>query len=80
MAASPSKIKQRLESVIERLPSKKLAQLLDFAEYLKSREDWAATHELMRDPAMSRDVEEGRTQAARGEGRSWKDVQKRVRG
>ena len=80
MAASTSTIKERLHSVIGNLPSSKLAQLLDFAEYLKSREDWAATHELMGDPAMARDVKEGRSQAARGEGRSWREVQKRVRG
>ena len=80
MAATPSRIKQRLESVIEGLRSKNLEQLLDFAEYLKSREDWAATRELMRDPTMSRDLEEGKVQAARGEGRSWREVKKHVRG
>lgn len=80
MTANPTKIKDRLESLIAALPSKKLQQLLDFAEYLKSREDWVATRELIEDPAMSGDIEEGRAQAARGEGRSWREIRARVRG
>jgi hypothetical protein len=69
----------RLTRIGQFSPSKKLEQLIEFAEYLKSREDWAATQELMQDAGMARDVEEGRTQAARGEGRSWREVKKRVR-
>lgn len=80
MTANPTKIKDRLESLIAALPSKKLQQLLDFAEYLKAREDWAATRELIEDPEMSTEVEEGRAQAARGEGRSWREIRTRVRG
>jgi hypothetical protein len=54
--------------------------VVDFAEYLKSREEWQATQELMSDPAMREDVEEGRAQAAHSEGRSWREVQRSVRG
>jgi hypothetical protein len=80
MGASREKVTQRLDWVISNLPPKKLEQLLEFAEYLKSREDWAATRELMKDPNMVRDVEEGRAQAARGKGKTWRDVRKRIRG
>ncbi len=79
MATATAKMRERLDSVIAALPPKKLEQLIEFAEYLKSREDWAATQELMQDAGMARDVEEGRAQAARGEGRSWREVRKRVR-
>ena len=73
-------IQQRLEAALTALPPRKLEQVADFAEYLRSREDWEATLELVNDPAMREDVEEGRAQAARGEGRRWREAQERVRG
>ena len=79
MATTSTKVKQRLESAIASLPTKKLEQLLEFAEFLRSREDWEATLELTGDPEIFRDVKEGRSQAARGEGRSWRNVKKAIR-
>jgi len=73
-------IRERLDAAVSGLPAKKLAELADLAEYLKSREEWEATRELMSDPSMRKDVEEGRAQAARGQGRPWREVQRRVRG
>jgi hypothetical protein len=72
MATARKSIQQRLEAVLAALPPKKLEQVVDFAEYLTSREEWEATLELMNDPAMREDVDEGRAQAARGEGRPWR--------
>jgi|GEM_PF-2192978 len=69
---------QRLESAVANLPPKIVEQVADYAEYLKSREEWEATQEILNDPSMRRDVEEGRAQAKRGEGRPWREVQKGV--
>jgi len=80
MASRRKQIQERLEAVLATLSITKLAQVADFAEYLKSREEWQATVELMNDPAMRGDVEEGRAQAARGDGRTWREIQPRVRG
>jgi len=71
-------IQERLKSVIAELTPKKLEQLVDYVEYLKSREDWEATLELMNDPFMRRDIDEGRKQSAQGKGQSWREVQKSV--
>ncbi len=80
MAISRAEIKERLEIAIEDLPLNKLLQLIDFADFLKSREEWEATLELRNDPGMARDVNEGLEQEAWGEGRAWREVQKDVRG
>lgn len=80
MVMSKATIKERLEIAIEDLPMKKLLQLIDFAEYLKFREEQEATLELMNDSGMAQDVSGGRKQASRGEGRAWREVQKDVRG
>jgi len=68
-------VQERLRSAIAELPPKKLEQLVDYAEYLKSREEWDATLELMNDPSMRLDVDEGRKQSALGEGRKWREIQ-----
>ncbi len=78
MPPAVKSLQRRLEAVIVQLPPDKLALLVDFAEYLRDREEWEATWELLSDPAMRRDVEEGRQQAAQGKGRPWREVQKRV--
>ena len=72
-------IQKKLETSLAELPTKKLEQVADFVDYLKSREEWDATQELIAHPAMHRDVEEGRAQAACGEGRPWREVQRNVR-
>ena len=73
-------IEQRLEATLTALSPDKLAQVADFAEYLRSREEWEATQELLNDPAMRADVDEERVQAERGETRAWREIQRRVRG
>lgn len=78
MPLSTQKLQQRLEAVIAQLPPDKLALLVDFAEYLRDREEWEATWELLSNPRMRKDVEEGRRQASQGKGRPWREVQKRV--
>jgi len=70
-------VQERLRSAIAELPPKKLEQLVDYAEYLKSREEWDATLELMNDPSMRLDLDEGQKQSALGEGNKWREVQQR---
>ncbi len=77
MPSPNTNLKERLESLIAKLPSDKLALLVDFAEYLRDREEWEATWELLGDPKMRKDVMEGRRQARQGEGKPWRKVQKR---
>ncbi len=79
-ANARKQIQRRLEATLAGLPTEKLQQVADFAEYLRSREEWQATQELLSDPGMRADVEEGRAQAARREGQLWRAVQQRVRG
>jgi hypothetical protein len=42
---------------------------------MKSREEWDATLELMNDPSMRQDVDEGRKQSACEKGRKWREIQ-----
>ncbi|MGC9328745.1 MAG: hypothetical protein ACP5I1_14010 [Candidatus Hinthialibacter sp.] len=78
MSVSTRKIEERLKKVIGQLSPKKLEQVADYAEYLRSREDWEATMELLSDPGMRQDIEEGMEQAQKGETHSWREIQKNV--
>lgn len=66
---------RRLQELGAALPAASLQQLLDYATYLFSREEWEATQELLSDPGMRADVLEGREQARRGEVRPWRQAQ-----
>ncbi len=59
---------------LEALTDDKVASALAFLSYLECQEEWIATQELLSDPGMRADIEEGLAQAARGEGRSWRDA------
>ncbi len=78
MLSTRDTIKQELQTISTALPIEKLTQLVDFAEYLKSRDEWNATQELLADADMRRDIEEGQLQAAKGEGRNWREVKQHV--
>lgn len=67
---------ERLREAAEVLPTRTLAQLVDFASWLRDREEWEATQELLCDPGMRRDIDEGHEQAVRGETRDWRDIQR----
>ncbi len=79
MTTDSTVLQERLQAALAELPPKKVEQVIDFAEYLKSREEWDATIELLNDPEMRRDIDEGREQAARGEGKPWREVRQNVR-
>ena len=74
MLLTRESMENKLHQILEVLPMDKLNQLVDFAEYLKSREEWDATLELLADPVMRQDVEQGRQQANKGEGRNWREA------
>ncbi len=77
----PTRRAEYLESLVETarsLPTATLGKLLDFAAYLRSREEWEATQELLADPETRAQVLAGRDQARRGEGRPWREIQRGV--
>ncbi len=78
MSIATQKLEDRLKKTIECLSPEKLEQVVDYAEYLHSRDEWDATMELLSDPGMRRDIEEGIQQLKKGETHSWRDIQKNV--
>ena len=67
---------RRLDETACALQTATLRSLVDYASYLRSREEWEATRELLCDPGMRADLIEGRAQTSRGEGRSWREIRR----
>ena len=59
---------------IKRIPPRQLPLVLDFLSYLEDREGWEATKEILSDPGMRGEVEEGVKQAQRKQGKSWRGI------
>ncbi|MBI4518673.1 MAG: hypothetical protein HY699_22995 [Deltaproteobacteria bacterium] len=79
-SAARDRIAERLGAALAELPARKLEQVADLAEHLRAQGEWEATLDLMSDEAMRKDIHLGRRQAARGMGRPWREIQRRVRG
>ncbi|MBI4518771.1 MAG: hypothetical protein HY699_23495 [Deltaproteobacteria bacterium] len=79
-SAARNRIAERLGTALAELPPSKLQQVADLAEHLCAQGEWEATLDLMSDEAMRKEIDIGRRQAARGMGRPWREIQRRVRG
>ena len=59
--------KDRLLEQVESLSEERIKALADFAAYLREREEWEATAEILGDKEMAQDI--GRSRKAWSEGR-----------
>ena len=59
--------KDRLLEQVESLSEERIKALADFAAYLREREEWEATAEILGDKEMAQDI--GRSRKAWAEGR-----------
>lgn len=73
--AKSQPLREQAIDKIQRIPRRKLELVVDFLSYLEDREGWEATMEFMNDAGMRRDVEEGRAQVQRRQGKSWRRIQ-----
>lgn len=69
---------RELERVVAELPASGVREVLDFATYLRSRQEWDATQELLAEAGMRADVQEGRDQARQGRGKPWQTLRKKA--
>ena len=68
------KAQQRLSEAVEGLSEQKLEEVIDFAQYLRSRDEWEATQELLSDPGMRDDIAEGLKQDRKGDTLGWQEA------
>ncbi len=65
MSGGPVDYKRRIETLLETLPTSRLRSLLDYVEYLKDKEAWDETQEILADKRLMAQLEEA--------DRDWKE-------
>ena len=68
----------RLREIIEEIPSERLSGVLDFLEYIKDREEWEATWEVIRDKKFLEGVQRGKRDIEEGRWRRWEEIRRDV--
>ena len=66
------------KSLVETLPADKLQVAVDFLTYLRTKEEWDATLEILQNPALMRSVRRGRRDVHEGRWVRWQDLKRRV--
>ncbi len=71
-------VKKRAKDAIENLSDKKARVVLDFIDYLKEKEEWEATAELLSDKKLLMDYKAAREEIKKGNTVKWKTIKRNV--
>ena len=70
--------RRQAAALIQRLPATKLKVALDFLTYLRTKEEWDATIEILESPALLRSLRRGQRDLRQGRWVRWSNVKRRV--
>ena len=62
-----TKTKERAIGIIQELPDNEVSKLLSYLLWLKDKEEWEATMELLSDPETVESISRAKREASRGE-------------
>jgi len=71
-------VKKKAKEAIETLSDKKARVALDFINYLREREEWEATAELLSDKKLLMDYKAAREEIKKGNTAKWKAIKRNV--
>lgn len=71
-------VKRQLKKAVETLSDKKAVVALDFVDYLKEREEWEATEEILSDKNLLRDYKAAKEEIKKGNTVKWKTIKRNV--
>lgn len=71
-------VKKKVKEAIETLSDKKARVALDFIDYLREREEWEATAELLSDKKLLRDYKAAKEEIKRGKTVKWEAIKRNV--
>jgi predicted transcriptional regulator len=67
-------LRKRAEKIINELSDKKLAEVIDFLEYVKLKEELEATEDILNDKKLMEQIKKGIEEARNGEVFDLEDV------
>lgn len=71
-------IKKKVQEAVETLSDKKARVALDFINYLRERDEWEATVELLSDKKLLMDYKAAREEIKKGNTIKWKNIKRNV--
>lgn len=71
-------VKKRAREAIDFLSDKKAYIVLDFIDYLREKEEWEATDELLSDKKLLMDYKSARDEIEKGNTVKWKAIKRNV--
>ncbi len=71
-------IRTEAKEALDALSEKKVSVVLDFIDYLREREEWQATHELLSDKKLLRDYRKAREEIRKRKTVKWRSIRRNV--
>jgi len=71
-------IRTEAKEALDALSEKKVSVVLDFIDYLREREEWEATDELLIDKKLLRDYRKAREEIRKGKTVKWRSIRRNV--
>jgi hypothetical protein len=71
-------IRTEAKEALDALSEKKVSVVLDFIDYLREREEWEATDELLSDKKLLRDHKKAREEIRKGKTVKWRSRKRNV--
>ena len=71
-------IRKKVKEAVETLSDKKALVALDFINYLREREEWEATDELLSDKKLLMDYKAAREEIKKRNTVKWKNIKRNV--
>lgn len=71
-------LREKAHKIVDIISEKKLAEVIDFLEYLKIKEEVEATNEILDDKKFLESIQKGLMQIEKGELIDFEDVVKNV--
>lgn len=75
---STARLKDKAIETISKLPESCLKEVIDFAEYLESKEEIEATQEILADKKLLEGIKAGIEDLKAGRCKTWRSVRKNV--
>lgn len=67
-------IKDKIISEIKLLPQNRVKEVFDFIEFLKMREEWQATNEILADKKLMKSIKKGLDDIKAGRVKGWERI------
>lgn len=69
--------RQAIQEILREFPEDRLGEALSYLNYLRFKEEWEATDEILRDKKLMQSWQRGRRQAERGQTISLSELKRR---